>query len=418
MITGILIGAGQRGMSVYADYALKYPLQFKIVAVAEPNFERRTQMQKLHSIPDDMAFKSYELLLQKEKLADCALVCTQDKFHKLPVTQALKCGYHVLCEKPMSPSSADCIEMGEFAAKYNKTLTVCHVLRYSPFFTKLKEVLENRIIGDLVSIQHIECVGYWHQAHSFVRGNWRSKTESSPMILQKSCHDLDILAWLTGEECIYVSSFGSLKHFTENNAPKGSTKRCFDGCEIQSQCPYDCEKIYLKDEEWYSDTIRKVVALDGTRSSVAKALKTGPYGRCVYHCDNDVVDHQVVNLQFTNDVTVSFTMCAFTLEGSRIMNIMGTKGQIKCDMEKNIIKIFDFATGSKTTISVKVNVGGHSGSDDAFMLGFLRTVQTNGEYCLSSAQQSVSSHLIALAAEESRISNKTICMKDFKAAVK
>lgn len=405
-------------MSVYAEYALKYPLQFKIVAVAEPDIKRRTQMQRLHNIADDMAFESFEPLLQKGKLADCALVCTQDRFHKLPVTKALKCGYHVLCEKPMSPNAAECVEMGEFAKKYKKTLTVCHVLRYSPFFTKLKEILSSGVIGDLVSIQHIECVGYWHQAHSFVRGNWRSKAESSPMILQKSCHDLDILAWLTGEECLYVSSFGSLKHFNKDNAPAGSTKRCLDGCSYQSQCPYDCEKIYLKDEEWYSDTIRKVVALDGTRESVAQALKTGPYGRCVYHCDNDVVDHQVVNLQFTNDVTVSFTMCAFTYEGSRIMNIMGTMGQIKCDMEKSTIEIFDFVTGCKSTIAVKVDVSGHSGSDDAFMRGFLRTVQTNGEYSLSSAEQSVSSHLIALAAEESRISCKTICMKDFKAAIK
>lgn len=417
MITGILIGAGQRGMSVYADYALKYPSQFKIIAVAEPNPLRRKEMQTLHGITDDMAFESYEPLLQKKQFADCALVCTQDRFHTQPVKQALEAGYHVLCEKPMSPSAKDCIEMGQYAKKYGKTLTVCHVLRYSPFFTKLKQVLDSQVIGELVSIQHIECVGYWHQAHSFVRGNWRNKAESSPMILQKSCHDLDILAWLTGEECLAVSSFGSLKHFKAENAPVGSTSRCMDGCKAQSNCPYDCEKIYLKDEEWYSPTIRKVVALEGTREAVTAALKTGPYGRCVYKCDNDVVDHQIVNMQFTSDVTVSFTMCAFTFEGSRIMNIMGTRGQIKCDMEKNLIEIFDFKTGTKDTITLKTEIGGHSGSDDAFMRGFLKTIETNGEYSLSGAEQSVDSHLIALAAEESRILGKTISLKDFKSSI-
>lgn len=413
MVTGVLIGAGQRGMTVYAAYGLKYPEEFRIVAVAEPNEERRREMQRLHGIPDERAFTSWEPLLEQEKMADCALVCTQDRFHTAPVRAALARGYHVLCEKPMSPNAKECIEMGKDAEKYGKTITVCHVLRYSPFFTQLKKMLDDHIIGDLVSIQHIECVGYWHQAHSFVRGNWRNSGETSPMILQKSCHDMDILAWLTGEHCLSVSSFGSLKHFRPENAPEGSTKRCMDGCKVRHSCPYDCGKIYLEDDEWYSDTIRKVVALEGTNEAVERALKTGPYGRCVYHCDNDVVDHQVVNLQFTNDVTVSFTMCAFTYEGSRIMNIMGTRGQIWCDMEKNTIRVSDFRTGNQNTVTVKINASGHSGSDDSFMRGFLRTVETDGDYQLSPASRSVESHLIALAAEESRVTGCTVSMDDF-----
>lgn len=414
MITGILIGAGQRGMNVYGAYAEKFPDEFQIVAVAEPMQERREEMCRRHNIPPERAYENWEQLLEEPKMADCALICTQDRFHTTPVNQALKQGYHVLCEKPMSPNAKDCISMAENAEKYGKTLTVCHVLRYSPFFTALKKLLDRHVIGDLVAIQHIECVGYWHQAHSFVRGNWRSSQDTSPMILQKSCHDMDILAWLTGETCLAVSSFGSLKHFRKENAPEGSAERCYGGCKITHECPYFCGKIYVQDDEWYSDTIRHVVTLDGTTVSIEKALKEGPYGRCVYHCDNDVVDHQVVNLQFTNDVTVSFTMCAFTYEGSRIMNIMGTKGQIRCDMEKNTIEYWDFLTGNKTVETVKINNSGHSGSDDAFMRGFLRTVQTNGQYSISSASQSLQSHLIALAAEESRVTGKTIILEDFK----
>ncbi|MEG2286976.1 MAG: Gfo/Idh/MocA family oxidoreductase, partial [Ruthenibacterium sp.] len=356
---------------------------------------------------------TWEELLSKNKMADCAMVCTQDKMHTQPVMAALHKGYHVLCEKPMSPSAAECIAMEKTAQECGRTLTVCHVLRYSPFYTRLKKLLDENAIGELVSLQHIECVGYWHQAHSFVRGNWRSSSETSPMILAKACHDMDLLAWLVGAPCKEVSSYGSLKHFKKENAPQGSTPRCFDGCKVTHTCPYYCGKIYLEDEKWYSPVIRKVVALDGTREAVAAALKTGPYGRCVYHCDNDVVDHQVVNLQFANDVTASFTMCAFTYEGSRIMNLMGTRGQIKADMEKNTIEVFDFLTGNQDVITIETGVGGHSGSDEAFVRGFLRMVETNGAYALSSASQSVQSHLIALAAEQSRVTGQSVCMDAF-----
>ena len=414
MVKAVLIGAGQRGAQVYAEYALKYPNDLKIVAVAEPDEERRTVTAAKHHIDSSLVFTDWKDLFKLGKIADCAMVCTQDRFHVEPVKEALKLGYHVMCEKPMSPNAAECIEMGQFAEKYHKTLTICHVLRYSPFYTKLKEVVDSKVIGDIVSIQHIESVGYWHQAHSFVRGNWRNSKESSPMILQKSCHDMDILTWLIGKRCTAVSSFGSLKHFKESEAPEGAGHNCLLDCAIEDTCPYSAKKIYCEDEEWYSDTIRKVVALEGTQEALKDALQKGPYGRCVYRCDNDVVDHQVVNLQYEDGVTVSFTMCAFTYEGSRIMNIMGTRGQIVCDMEKNEIEVRDFLTGNKTYHTVKVGNSGHSGSDDRFMKGFLKTVETDGEYTLSSAAVSVDSHLMALAAEESRLTGQTVYMDEFR----
>lgn len=414
MITAVLAGAGQRGAQVYAEYAVSHPNEIKIVAVAEPNEERRREFAARHRLPEDQTFSDWKDMFAAGKLADCAMICTQDRFHTEPVKEALKSGYHVMCEKPMSPDAKECIEMGKYAEEYHKTLTICHVLRYSPFFTKLKEILDTEVIGEIVSIQHIECVGYWHQAHSFVRGNWRNSDMTSPMILQKSCHDMDILNWLIGKPCISVSSFGSLKHFKEENAPNGAGTRCLTDCKIEDSCPYSAAKIYCRDEEWYSDTIRKVVALKGSQEAVTEELKTGPYGRCVYRCDNNVVDHQVVNLEFEDGVTVSFTMCAFTYEGSRTMNIMGTKGQILCDMEKNIIEVKDFLTGDKTKTTVKVGNSGHSGSDEKFMKGFIKTVETDGAFTLSGAQVSVNSHLMALAAEESRITGKTIHMEDFR----
>lgn len=414
MVKAVLIGAGQRGAQVYSEYAIDHPDEFQVVAVAEPDEERRNVFAQRHHISNENLFKDWHDLLKQGKIADCAMVCTQDRFHTEPVKEALKLGYHVMCEKPMSPNAEECIEMGHFAEKYHRTLTICHVLRYSPFYTKLKEVISSGVIGEIISIQHIECVGYWHQAHSFVRGNWRNSKESSPMILQKSCHDMDILSWLIGKPCIAVSSFGSLKHFRKEEAPDGAGNYCLLDCKAEDTCPYSAKKIYCDDEEWYSDTIRKVVALEGTKEAVVNALKKGPYGRCVYKCDNDVVDHQVVNLEFEGGATVSFTMCAFTYEGSRIMNIMGTKGQIVCDMEKNEIEVRDFLTGNKTKHTVKIGTSGHSGSDEKFMKGFLKTVETDGAFTLSSAAMSVESHLIALAAEESRISGKTVYMDEFR----
>ncbi len=414
MITGVLIGAGQRGAEVYAKYALEHPNEFRIVAVAEPNPVRRAAFCAKHQIEEDLVFSDWKELLSKEKLADCALVCTMDKEHTLPVQAALEKGYHVLCEKPMSPDAKDCVAMGEYAKAYQRSLTVCHVLRYSPFFTKVKALLDTGCIGDIVCVQHLECVGYWHQAHSFVRGNWRNTAQSSPMILQKSCHDMDILLWLTDEHCISVSSFGSLKHFCAENAPEGASKRCLDGCKARYDCPYDAGKIYLDHDEWYSETIRKVVALSGGKADVAAALEDGPYGRCVYHCDNDVVDHQVVNLLLTNGVTASFTMSAFTGKGSRTMNIMGTRGQLLCDMEENRITHIDFLSGDTAEHIVKINASGHSGSDERFMRGFLRTVESDGAYAQSSAEDSVESHLVALAAEESRLTGRTIALESFK----
>ena len=399
MVKAVLIGAGQRGAQVYAEYALRHPNDLKIVAVAEPDEERRTVTAEKHHIDSSLVFTDWKELFQLGKIADCAMVCTQDRFHVEPVKAALKLGYHVMCEKPMSPDAKECIEMGKFAEEYHRTLTICHVLRYSPFYTKLKEVVDSRVIGDIVSIQHIECVGYWHQAHSFVRGNWRNSKESSPMILQKSCHDMDILTWLIGKRCTAVSSFGSLKHFKESEAPEGAGHNCLLDCPVESTCPYSAKKIYCEDEEWYSDTIRKVVALEGTQEALKDALRKGPYGSGVYLSDNDVVDHQVVNLKYEDGVTVSF---------------MGTKGQVVCDMEKNEIEVRDFLTGNKTCHRIKTGVSGHSGSDDRFMKGFLKTVETDGKYTLSSAAVSVDSHLMALAAEESRLTGQTVYMDEFR----
>lgn len=228
-ITAALLGAGMRGEMAYASYALSHPDEIQFVAVAEPDRTKRERFRELHSIPEEMCFQGWEELLEKPRLADALLVCTQDSMHYEPSIKALKAGYHLLVEKPMSPNPLECIRMGELARERQRVFSVCHVLRYTPFFSTIKKLLAEGRIGKLVSIQHNENVGFWHQAHSFVRGNWGNSGKSSPMILAKCCHDMDILLWLVGAQCKRLSSFGSLMHFRKEEAPEGAPMRCLDG---------------------------------------------------------------------------------------------------------------------------------------------------------------------------------------------
>lgn len=414
-VTAILIGAGLRGGYVYSAYALEHPDEFQVVAVAEPDETRRKIFAEKHQIPKERQFTSYEEILKEEKMADCALVCTQDNMHMEPVIGAMEKRYHVLCEKPMSTKAEEIMRMGEMAKKYDRILSICHVLRYSSFFSKLKELLDGGKIGKLMSIQHIEQVGFWHHAHSFVRGNWRNAEESSPMILQKCCHDMDILVWLVGSSCKKVSSFGKLTYFKEEHAPEHAPKYCLDGCPHRDECAFYAPKFYLEHPKAVEDGLVFAVTPDNSPASVLAALKEGPYGRCVFHCDNTVVDHQVVNLEFENEVNVSFVMSAFTNQCAREIRLMGTGGEIVGNMESGEITIFDFVSGNVETIRLHTPKTGHSGSDTKMMKDFVRLVAADGEMLSkSNAEVSVESHLMALAAEESRVSGETIDFVKYK----
>jgi predicted dehydrogenase len=415
-VTVAIIGAGLRGVN-YLEYAIQHPNELQVVAVAEPVAERRESFQARHSIPDNMCFENWDDFFAMPKLADAVLICTQDKQHFDPTMKALEAGYHVLLEKPMSPDAKECLLMGEKASQLNRVFSICHVLRYTNFFSTIKGLLDNGTIGNLMSITHNENVGFWHQAHSFVRGNWSRKEDSSPMILAKSCHDLDILLWLAGSECVRVSSFGSLSHFTSDQAPAGAPLRCLDGCPVADDCLYYAPKYYLtEDTNWPTSAISD----DLSYSARYKALEEGPYGRCVYHCDNDVVDHQVVNMEFANSVTVAFTMSAFTRDVSRTIKLMGTKGEVRGAMEKNEIEVIHFGSGKVERISFEDMGGhvGHGGGDMGLLKDFLKLVREDGKsQGLTSASQSVQSHLMAFAAEQSRMDGNSVNLKDFAKSI-
>jgi len=414
-ITAVLIGAGQRGKDAYAKYALEYPDEIEFIAVADPDKERLEMFKQTHYIKDENCFSDWQTLFAQDKLADVALICTQDDMHYEPTMSALEKGYHLLLEKPMSNNLDECIAIGEMSKKYNKKITVCHVLRYTEFFRKLKSILDQKVIGDIVTIQHEENVGYWHQAHSFVRGNWRNSKESSPMILAKSCHDMDILLWLVGSNCKSLTSFGDLKYFKKENAPEGAPLRCSDGCPVEASCPYSAGKIYIDwSDGWQASILKAVVSNDTSDEGIKKALKEGPYGRCVYHCDNDVVDHQVVNMEFDNGVTAVFTMTGFTVHGDRVIKIFGTKGQIIGSMENAFIEVEKFGDKNIKRYPISSTSEGHGGGDFGIMSDLVQSIQPGADETLSSAEISVQSHVMAFAAEESRLNNgRSIQIKDY-----
>lgn len=400
-MTALLIGAGDRGARAYAPYALAYPNELEIVGVAEPINERRTKLQQTHNIAAEYCYEAWEDVLNLDKkIADIAIICTLDRNHFKPTMRALELGYHVLLEKPMSPDPLECIAMEQAAKKYNRQLTIGHVLRYTDFWSTIQKVIAKGEIGEVVSLQLNENVEVMHMSHSFVRGNWNNKEMSSPMILQKSCHDMDIISFVIGKQCKRISSYGSLMHFKEENAPAGAPKRCLDGCPAELECPFHSGRYYLGEGKGWA----KKFTEDYTNEGIIKALQETPYGKCVYRSDNNVVDHQVVNMEFEDGATATFSMCGFTREQTRIVQIMGTKGEIRGNMEENSISIFDFLTKQETIIKFDNPVGGHGGGDNGIMRTFLREIQfgNQGE-SVSSTSASVRSHLMAFAAEESRL---------------
>lgn len=411
----ILIGAGNRG-GVYTDVMSDLPEQFQVVAVAEPRDSRRERIQQKHNLPDDMCFTDYKPLLALGKIADIALIATMDRDHFEPAMMAIDLGYDLMLEKPITPTPEQCIALTENAEKHGVRVVICTVLRYTPLFIKLKEIIDSGRIGKVMSINHEECVEFVHQSHSFVRGNWGNSERSSVMLLQKSCHDMDILQWLLGKKCKKVQSFGSLSYFTAENAPEGAPERCIEGCPVSDTCIYNSVKLYLEsDSNWFRSAATKLVK--SSDEDVKKSLLESNYGKCVFHCDNDVVDHQTVNMLFEDDVTVTFTMNAFNT-GGRYINIYGTKGEIRAALKGDTpIKVYDIV--SKETEEIPSSgtdgvLGGHGGGD----AGIVRTLYSYmvGEYngvSVPTIQESCYNHLITFAADHARKTGTVVDVEEY-----
>jgi len=187
-----VIGAGARGSYAYAPHALKYPCQVQISAVAEPNEYRRKKFAEMYNIDEENQFESWEPLLENHK-CDGVIITNHDAGHFGPLVKSMELGLSILMEKPVTNNRDEARELLKKIESYNKPFLICHVLRYTPFFMALKNILDENTIGELISIQHNENVGHFHQAHSFVRGHWSNSEESSPMILAKCCHDIHLV---------------------------------------------------------------------------------------------------------------------------------------------------------------------------------------------------------------------------------
>ena len=420
-ITVAICGMGIRGAEAYASYQNLRPEEMEIVAVADPRSERRDLAVREYGVKPECCYESGEELLAQERIADVLIIATQDTDHIRYALPALEKGYHLLLEKPISPNLDECIALREKAHECGKVVIVCHVLRYTQFYQKIHDLLREETIGKIQALHATENIAYWHFAHSYVRGNWRRSDLSSPVILAKSCHDMDIIRWLVGSPCIRVSSFGSLDWFRGENAPAGCGERCLD-CGAKTDCPYNAEKIYLDNKKsGYRSGTRQwpltVLTSDVTEENLYEALRTGPYGRCVYHCDNDVCDHQVVNMEFENGVTASFTMSAFTQDCYRTVKVMGALGEIEGNLEENVVYVRRFGKPEEKIVldPVSDEFAGHGGGDSRMMEYLCKVISSGEGNALTSVDASVESHVMALAAEESRKhEGASITLKEFE----
>eukprot|EP00041_Stephanoeca_diplocostata_P006457 m.86088 g.86088 ORF g.86088 m.86088 type:complete len:436 (-) comp16372_c0_seq11:2459-3766(-) len=382
----VVVGAGHRG-GVYSSYALDFPGKLKVVAVCEPRDIPRSTMQSKHNIAASRCFESWKDILHLGKIADFVIITTQDQLHMAPAVAFANLGYHILLEKPMAVTADDCIAIAGACDEHNVLLCVCHVLRYSPVNKKIKELISSGAIGDIISLTHKEPVGYWHFSHSFVRGNWATEKTSAPALLAKSCHDLDLIRYWMSGECTAISSFGSLAHFSPKKKPPTAADRC-SSCPLQDTCPYSATTIYLKAARQGATGWPLSALVDSTPDieNIGEAIRTGPYGRCVYACENDVVDNQVVSMEFDHERTATFSMIAFTEKLCvRQTQIHGSLGEITCDNEKSVT-LFDFKAGTRTVFDCTPDIkgtrmGGHGGSDFYLMDAFVQAIRT-GDHSL------------------------------------
>lgn len=412
----VVIGLGPRGMTYTGNMDKE---KFEVVAVADPIEYRREIFKERYNISEENCFVTWEDLLAKPKMADIAIISTSDQMHYEPAMKAIEMGYNLLLEKPIAPTYQECINIAKFAKEKGVKILVCHVLRYTKFFKKIKQFIDEGALGTVLSIHHCENVGNLHHAHSYTRGNWGNTAKSSPMLLAKSCHDIDIIQWLVNSKCKYVNSFGSLSYFKSENAPDGSPEYCYQGCPYSDTCYYDATKIYCQEsKDWYKIG---VLTMDNpTQEDYENVLKNTQYGKCVYKCDNDVVDHQVVNMEFENGAVASFNMSSFN-EGGRYIRVMGTEGEIYGDMDKNTIDYYSFKTRTHEIINPNDQkltgsiTDGHGGGDKGIVEDLYEyMVGEADESSLSEIKISTQNHLIVFAAEEARLEKTVVDMNDFE----
>ena len=414
------VGCGNR-TSTYMRLASQMPERYEIVGAADPLAWKVARIARLSGKPDFKSFTDAKQLLSVDRFADVLVIGTQDSYHVEPCIAAMEKGYDVLLEKPIATTVDDVLRLEAVAQRLGRRVLICHVLRYTPFYQKVKQVVASGVLGEIVTLGATEGVGAFHQAHSFVRGHWSVTETSSPMIIQKSCHDLDIIQWMIDKPFTSVASYGQIAHFNRAHMPAGAPPRCIDGCPVGGSCQYNAQR-YLTDQRAWLPYVYNG-GEEATDDQVREWLKTSPWGRCVYRCDNTAVDHQVLSMQFAGGATATFTMSAF--DAGRNIEIWGTEGVLRggtytkqvadCD-----IVVRNHASGETSQYNVEPKAGamsGHGGGDGGLMESLYDEMRTpNPADMRSSLVKSVQSHLMGFAAEEARLTGKTVDAETFRSA--
>lgn len=408
-VTAITLGAGNRG-NVYGGFAAAYPDQLDIIGVAEPIPFRNDKYSKIHNIAAENRFNTWEDVFKRPKFADAIIISMPDNLHYVPCMKALEMGYDILLEKPIAPTEKECRSILAMAKKTGRIVAVCHVLRYAPYFVKMKELIAAGAIGQVMSVQHLEPIEHTHMAHSYVRGNWHNSKETTPILLAKSCHDLDIIKWVIDKPSSEIVAMGDLKWFKAENAPQGSTNRCTDGCKVERECPYSAIKEYVEDGRRNKVLDIPENATD-KKAVILERLKTTNYGRCVYRMENDQPDHYITNIRFAGGITANFSMEAFTSYPGRRTRVFGAMGDMVGDMTELVIT--DFRTGKVVKLRPiaedveEYKNSGHGGGDYLLARDFVQAVAHQDPKMLTSTiDESIESHLMGFMAEKSRKTKK------------
>jgi len=404
-VDAVLIGAGHRGRHTFGAFARRHPDRLRFVAVAEPDPGKRAAFAAEHGVPPAHCHADWRGLLAAAPPAQAAVVATGDTLHVEPALAAFAGGFHVLLEKPIAPTPAECVRVVEAAEASGRILQIGHVLRFTAFYEKVKEILASGTLGELATIDMKEHVAYWHFTHSYVRGKFRNRASAAPVLLAKTCHDLDLLCWFAERPPRRVASFGSLRHFRGESAPAGAPARCTDGCPVQAECPHDAVRFYLGPDEALARSWPWLdVSPDPAREARRRALETGPYGRCVYRCDNDAVDRQVLAVEFEGGLTASFTVHGTASEEKRTIRVSGSRGELRGVLHDGTIELSRHGRLGIDRIELKGGgVLGHFGGDEGLCAHFADVVAAGASADVrTSGRISLAGHLLGFAAERAR----------------
>jgi len=404
-----VIGAGVRGTALSRKISSS-EFSARIVAVAEPDDEKRNSFAREFNLQTTAIFNSWESLTTTLNDCDAAIIATLDNQHTGPVMECINRGWHVLVEKPLADNIKDCILIDKARIKKKRVVAVCHTLRFMEGFLKVRQLLESGTIGELVHIDQMEGIGHLRFVHNYVRGRWAREKNNTFLLLHKCSHDIDYLNWLIKEPCLKVSSFGSLKYFTEKNAPSGSTYRCMDNCQVIDTCPYSALRIYVEGllERWPANDISRI----HSRAAHLEAIKSGPYGICAWHANNDVVDHQVVMMEFKGGTTATFTMSGYSATNGRRIRLQGTLGEILYDEALGSISVKKFSGKEDECIKIPAQNSYHP-EDQDILNNWISSILFSTPVAVDT-REALRTLTVVFASEISRKENRTVELSDFQ----